>query len=125
MTTHARKHLIAWLGILAMCLIVFAPVVSQLLVSARAGNPDAILCSATLPPADAALHDHGGTLAACGYCDLLADQPGVPTLPAPQAVLIVLVMLLALPVPCTRFTPIGAFPSGQPRAPPAFRQISL
>jgi hypothetical protein len=101
------------------------PVVSQLVVAAHADNPTAILCSATLPSVDAHHQGHGDNLAACDYCDLLADQPAITTLPPVLPVLVLLVMVLAVPTLCTRFTPLGAFPSGQPRAPPAFHQIRL
>jgi hypothetical protein len=119
MTVHFCKRLSAWLGILATCLIVFVPVVSQLLLAAHADKPTAIVCSATLPLSGAVHHRHGDGIAACDYCDLLVDQPAVPTLPVLPPVLVMLVVLLAVLVLCTRFTPIGAFPSGQPRAPPA------
>ncbi|MEJ0004016.1 MAG: DUF2946 domain-containing protein [Pararobbsia sp.] len=80
MVFPTRKHLSAWLGIFAMCLIVFVPVASQLLVAVRANEPLAALCSVTQPAGDGA-HHAGDPLAACGYCDLLADSDGHPTGP--------------------------------------------
>jgi hypothetical protein len=46
MTFYNRKYLTAWLGLITMWLIVFAPLVSQLVASARADEPVAALCSA-------------------------------------------------------------------------------
>ncbi|QXE07336.1 DUF2946 domain-containing protein (plasmid) [Paraburkholderia sprentiae WSM5005] len=77
------------------------------------------------PSADSGHRAHGDPLAACGYCDLLADHVAIPTLHPSPLVLITLVMIVAAPVLSTRFTPRGILPTGPPRAPPAFRQISL
>lgn len=129
MSYRTRKHLTAWLGLFAMWLIVLAPVVSQLVVAARLDDPaTAALCSATQPATatDGGYHAHGDSLAACGYCDLLAGHMAIPTLPPPSLlVLVILVLIVAAPILSTRFTPLGAFPSGRPRAPPAFPQFSL
>jgi hypothetical protein len=108
-----------------MCLIVVVPLVSQLIVSARADEPGATLCSAFQPGAHSTDRMSGDALAACGYCDLLADHVAVPTMPAVLPVLIVLVAIAAAPVLSTRFTPLGAFPSGRPRAPPVLLTSSL
>jgi hypothetical protein len=113
-----RKRLTAWLGLIAMWLIVFAPVVSQLVVSARAQEPVAALCSTT-QPAGGGHYASADPLAACGYCDLLASHPAMPSVPPLALTLLVLVAFAAAPVLSTRFTPFGAFPSGRPRAPPA------
>jgi hypothetical protein len=121
MTESVRKRLTAWLGIVAMCLVVLAPVVSQLLVAARAESPEVALCSAIHDDAGHARADHGSgadPLAACGYCDFFADNIAAPGVPPMLPVLIVLVAIAAAPVLSTRFTPLGAFPSGRPRAPP-------
>jgi hypothetical protein len=125
MAHRTRSRLIAWLGIFAMCLIVFVPLVSQLVVSAHADEPNAALCSAFQPSGDSAHHMNGDTFAACGYCDLFANHVAVPTLPPALPVLIVLIATAAAPVLSTRFTPLGAFPSGRPRAPPVFLTSSL
>ncbi|ANN66115.1 DUF2946 domain-containing protein [Bordetella bronchialis] len=55
----------------------------------------------------------------CGYCDLLGHTPAVSLVPpAPIAPLLLLFVVFVLPT-LTRYTPLGAFPSGRPRAPPA------
>lgn len=124
MVFPTRKHLSAWLGIFAMCLIVFVPVASQLLVAVRANEPLAALCSVTQPAGDGA-HHAGDPLAACGYCDLLADQMVIPPVPPVIEFVALRVLTLAVATLSTRFTPLGAFPSGRPRGPPVSLQISL
>ncbi|MBJ9663851.1 DUF2946 domain-containing protein [Burkholderia gladioli] len=131
MRRRSRTRFTAWLGLLAMWLIVLAPLVSQLLAAHRANDPTVVaICSTahapsqsmamSMPmPADSAMQmDHTDPLAACGYCDLLADHLVLPSLPPAPLVLVMLVALAAAPVLSTRFTPLGAFPSGRPRAPP-------
>jgi hypothetical protein len=49
MTASYRKQLTAWLGMLAMWLIVCAPAISQLLVHARGQEPIADICSVLRP----------------------------------------------------------------------------
>jgi hypothetical protein len=78
----------AWLGVFAMWLIVFAPVVSQGRVSHDRNAPLATICSIDEQPA-AGHHSHGLHLGACGYCDLLAHHvpapaPALPPLPAAE-----------------------------------------
>jgi Protein of unknown function (DUF2946) len=125
MTLRARKRLTAWLGIFAMCLIVSVPLISRLVMRAHADEPGAVLCSSVQPVVDGAHQMSGDPLAACGYCDLLADHVAVPAIPPVLPVLIVLIAIAAAPILSTRFTPLGAFPSGRPRAPPVFLQLSL
>jgi hypothetical protein len=117
MTFRNRKHLTAWLGLIAMWLIVFAPVVSQLVVSARAHEPVAALCSTHQTES---LEHHGSALSldACGYCDLLADHVAMPSVPPAAVSVVLLVSAVLTAVLSTRFTPLGAFPSGRPRDPP-------
>jgi hypothetical protein len=104
---------------IAIWLIVLAPVVSQLVVAARNSEPVAATCAAHASPAEMRpAHDNG--MVACGYCDLLADHAALPTVSGPLPVLVMLVTIAAAPILSTRFTPLGAFPSGRPRAPPAF-----
>ncbi|OZI24007.1 hypothetical protein CAL26_07200 [Bordetella genomosp. 9] len=56
----------------------------------------------------------------CGYCDLLNHVPALSMVPpAPAAALLLLFAVFVLPA-LRRYTPLGAFPSGRPRAPPAF-----
>jgi hypothetical protein len=120
MAPRFRKHLTAWLGLIAMWLIVFAPLVSQWVVATYDSDPAATLCSVAQPAAGSAHAGHGDPLAACGYCHLLADQAAMPTLPAAPLLFVMLVAIAATLVLPVRFTPLGAFPSGRPRAPPAF-----
>lgn len=104
-----------------MWLIVLGPIVSQLVVAAHRDDPAAAaLCSAVQPTTDSAHAQHVDPLAACGYCDLLADHIAIPTIPPAPLVLVMLLVALAAPALNIRFTPLGAFPSGRPRAPPAF-----
>ncbi|MDR6449749.1 DUF2946 domain-containing protein [Paraburkholderia sp. 22099] len=130
MTSRSRHHLTAWLGLIAMWLVVFAPVVSQMLASSRVHEPLAALCSALQPrgpseasaiaqagPAPVSL-SHADAFGACGYCHLLEHHVAMPVvaavdLPAPLAL-----AGTAPPTLSTRFTPLGAFPSGRPRDPP-------
>nr|WP_175106632.1 DUF2946 domain-containing protein [Pararobbsia alpina] len=119
MTFRNRKHLTTWLGLIAMWLIVFAPLVSQLVVSARAHEPVAALCS-VVQPGHPEHHSPASLLDACGYCDLLADHIVMPSVPQAAVSIVLLVSVAAVAVLGTRFTPLGAFPSGRPRAPPVF-----
>jgi hypothetical protein len=119
MNLHANRRLTAWLGMIAIWLIVLAPVVSQFVVAARNHEPATALCSAMAPPADTH-HVHDTGLSACGYCDLLADHAALPSVPPPPLVLVMLVTIASVAILSTCFTPLGAFPSGRPRAPPAF-----
>jgi hypothetical protein len=104
-----------------MWLIVLAPLVSQLVVAARDDDPAAaVVCSAVQPSSDAEHATHGNSLAACGYCDLLAGHGVISARPPAPLVLVMLVVMAAVPVLSTSFTPRGAFASGRPRAPPVF-----
>ncbi|GAB2913266.1 hypothetical protein GCM10027093_59640 [Paraburkholderia jirisanensis] len=118
MNFYARRSVIAWLGIFAMCLIVFAPAVSQWMVSVRAGEPVAALCTVS-QTGGADHHTVGDLLSACGYCDLLAAHAAPPPIPPSIAPVLLLPIVAAVTVLSTRFTPVGAFPTGRPRAPPA------
>lgn len=129
MSLRNRRRLTAWLGLFAMCLVVLVPLVSQWVVAARIDDPaTAALCSVMQPAGDAAQTQgahRGDPLAACGYCDLLADHPTVPAMPMPMLVLVVLVAITVVPALSTRFTPLGAFRSGRPRGPPPLPSFSL
>ncbi|CAE6808856.1 hypothetical protein R69888_05565 [Paraburkholderia haematera] len=121
----------AWLGLIAMWLVVFAPVVSQMLVSNRAHEPFAALCSA-LPPGNPNLASqsaqagpapvqlsHDDAFGACGYCHLLEHHVAMPGVAAAEPPAAFALAGTAPPALSTRFTPLGAFPSGRPRDPPA------
>jgi hypothetical protein len=130
MTLRSRNRMTAWLGLIAMWLVVFAPLVSQMLLATHAHEPVAALCS-TLHPSgtdDAGLIAHSApepvhlshddAFGACGYCHLFEHHVAMPAVAAvePSSAL-----ALAGTPPATlstRFTPAGAFPSGRPRAPP-------
>jgi hypothetical protein len=140
MNSHTHRRLTAWLGMIAIWLIVLVPVVSQLVVAHRHAEAVTSRCTMssmssmqtmspmhmtssmhmmTMPSSDMhGAHDDG--MVACGYCDLLANHAALPTVAPSLPVLVMLVTMAALPVLSTRFTPLGAFPSGRPRAPPVF-----
>jgi hypothetical protein len=130
MTPRSRNRLTAWLGLIAMWLVVFAPIVSQTLASNRAQEPIAALCSA-LAPAGPAVTDHAGAASAmpvhlshddafgaCGYCHLLQHHVAMPAVASTEPAVAVVIAGTAPPALSTRFTPLGAFPSGRPRGPP-------
>jgi hypothetical protein len=117
MTLRNRRYLTAWLGVIAMWLIVFAPVISQLVVRMQLDEPVATLCSA-LTPGSPAHHAPADSLAACGYCDLLAGHAAAPPVPPLAMVFLAVVVVVAAQRLATGFVPLGAFPSGRPRAPP-------
>ncbi|WP_322007561.1 DUF2946 domain-containing protein [Paraburkholderia tropica] len=76
------NRLTAWLGILAILLAVFAPLVTQLIE--RGQVPADVLCSAAAHDgANGASTQTGKSLAAhldaCGYCSLLAHSPALNT----------------------------------------------
>ncbi|RDK00986.1 DUF2946 domain-containing protein [Paraburkholderia lacunae] len=128
MTPRSRNRMTAWLGLIAMWLVVFAPVVSQMLVSERAHEPVAALCSALQPLASVqASHagqspvrlSHDDAFGACGYCHLFEHHVAMPTLAPAEPSVALAVAAAAPPALSTRFTPLGAFPSGRPRDPPA------
>lgn len=121
MASRSRKQLTAWLGIVAMWLIVFAPLASQLVASAHPADPVAsVVCSAMQPSHGVADTLHASPLAACGYCDLLADHATAPALPPVLPVFVVQTVATVVPALSVQFAPPGAFPSGRPRDPPVF-----
>jgi Protein of unknown function (DUF2946) len=105
----------AWLGLVAMWLVVCAPLVSQLVFASRAHEPVASLCSAVAP-----LHHEraSGLLAECGYCDLLATHAAMPSMPPVAVQILALIAVMVAPVLSVHFVPLGTFPSGRSRAPP-------
>jgi hypothetical protein len=131
MTPRSHNRMTAWLGLIAMWLVVFAPVVSQLLVSNRANEPFAVLCSALQPAGQsvagaanrsipAPVHlSHDDAFGACGYCHLLEHHVAMTSVAAVEPLPALALAGTAPPALSTRFTPLGAFPSGRPRDPPA------
>jgi hypothetical protein len=130
MTQRSRNHLTAWLGLFAMWLVVFAPLVSQMLIANRDHEPIAALCSALHPSgaSEAGLDSHTGpapvhlshddAFGACGYCHLLEHHVAMPVVAAIEPPAALALAGTAPPTLSTRFTPLGAFPSGRPRGPP-------
>jgi len=134
MTAHAHgKRLAAWLGMIAMLLIACAPTVSHLAANAR--TVAATVCGETATPAQTLLitldgrqddpHTAGGqpdphVLDDCGYCGLMTHEAALPSVPPALPSPLPLLMLTMLLPALFRFTPIGAFPCGRPRAPPVF-----
>jgi hypothetical protein len=109
----------AWLGLVAMWLVVCVPLVSQLVVASREQEPVAALCSVATPSDTSSHHDAApGSLSACGYCDLLATHAAMPSVPPAAVQIVTLIVIMAAAVLSVRFTPLGAFPSGRPRDPP-------
>ena len=117
MTLRFRKYTTAWLGLIAMWLLVFAPLVSQLVVSARAREPIAVICSAAQHSA-ASRHVPAAALDACGYCTLLAGQVLAPQTQPAAAPVLPRAVIAAAPELSIYFTPSSVFPSGRPRDPP-------
>ncbi|RQH09120.1 DUF2946 domain-containing protein [Paraburkholderia dinghuensis] len=144
MTNRFRTHLTAWLGLLAMWLIVSAPIVSQLVERARSHeNPAVALMEMNMSEMsmgdmrmgnmpmhkahmkaaargvnDGSHHASKPSMAACDYCNLLATHAAMPALRHVAESAHMFIMFAATRVLSTRFTPIGAFPAGRPRAPP-------
>ncbi|MEQ0777820.1 DUF2946 domain-containing protein [Paraburkholderia tropica] len=114
-----RKRLSTWLALLAMWLVVVMPDVSQLVASAHAREPVAELCSGGSSPDHMAGHPLG-SLAQCGYCDLLhvhTPLPGV-AIAAPLAQM----RTTRAPAPSSRelIARVEGWRPDQPRAPPRF-----
>lgn len=118
MKLRTRNHTVAWLGMIAMLLVVFAPLVSQLLASARADTPVGIICSAAAGEQPGTKHSASpDALSACGYCNLLAHHvpaPAIASSPLPSHVVLAAAPVSAQPA----YIPQFEFPSGRPRDPP-------
>jgi hypothetical protein len=134
--SHRARSLTAWLGLLAMCLVVFAPLISQSLMAARTEQAqiqaiEQQLCSADKQDATAMPMHAGhagvpdGSISACSYCDFLAGHAALPTVPPAALVLVLFVLIAAVAMPPLRHIAFGAFPSGRPRAPPALPRLAV
>lgn len=134
---HSRRarSRTAWFGLLAMCMVVFAPLVSQTLMAARMGQArvhaiEHQLCSAdSRTAADTAPHaGHAGTqhdpMSACGYCNFMAGHAALPAVPAAALALLLLVFIAVLAMPPLRHVACAAIFPGRPRAPPAFSRLA-
>lgn len=119
---NPRKHtlLTTWLGLVAMWLIVLAPLVSQLVAAHRAHEPDTTLalCSAVQPASTAPHLSHDDAFGACGYCHLFEHHVAMTPVAAPEPSATPVLAVDTVATLSTRFTPLGAFPSGRPRDPP-------
>jgi len=118
MKLRIHKHAVAWLGLMAMLLVVFAPLMTQLIVSAHAEKPIGFICSSAMSETPAVVHSGSlDKLNACGYCNFFAHH--VPaTIIAPPQPLVDAVLAIAQVSPPAVFIPFPAFPSGRPRDPP-------
>jgi Protein of unknown function (DUF2946) len=120
---RARHHCVAWLGLMAMWLVVFAPTISQMIVAARADGPGCTLHAAVQSEEHAhhAHHMHhadSNMLDACGYCDLFAHHVAAPTV-VPSPLLATVELATAQIAAPPAFLPsAAAFPSDRPRGPP-------
>jgi hypothetical protein len=137
----AARRCTAWLGLLAMCLLVLMPLASRSLAMVHGMTmPMAMSMAGAAAPASARSMDdlctagrddearpadhrgrdgsRGDLLAACGYCDFLADHAVMPGVAPAALVLASILVFIVPPVPGSRIAAFGAFPSGRPRAPP-------
>lgn len=125
MTSRSHQRLKAWLGLIAMWLVVAGPTASRLLYTSH--DLAVPVCSAEAGTQHHSLpvyhihvggqHDSPSPLEACGYCSLFAHSTAMPSVP--PAALALLLALIPLAVPRrARFTPSSLFPSGRPRDPP-------
>ncbi|WP_175108439.1 DUF2946 domain-containing protein [Pararobbsia alpina] len=123
MLSRFNRKIGSFLGLLAILMVTFAPTISQAVAASRdlSALPDA-LCSAhatsdhqqdnTPDPHSIAAHWQ-----ACGYCNLLAHMPALPTV---QATFAATVWAIQHRI-ATRFESvrrIASFTAAQPRAPP-------
>ncbi|MFP3801224.1 DUF2946 domain-containing protein [Paraburkholderia sp. SIMBA_027] len=114
---RVRKQSGTWLALLAMCLIVFAPLISQFSAAERGQTPSPIVCSASGHAAASQPHD-AGDLSACGYCNLLATSAPPPLVMAMTSKFPQLTAILATPARRAVLSWI-AYLAGYPRAPPS------
>jgi Protein of unknown function (DUF2946) len=117
MTERSRKLMTAWLGLVAMWLIVFAPLVSQGLASHDA-YPPAVCSAHEAHDAEAHRHVLADHLSACGYCNLLAHQALAPASALPQWRSAARYRF-AEPLPRYPFASRKAFPAARPRDSPS------
>jgi hypothetical protein len=118
MKLRIHKHAVAWLGLMAMLLAVFAPLMSHLIASARADEPVGFFCSTVKNESPSGTHSVSkDQLDACGYCNFFAHH--VPaTIAAPPQLLANAVLVIAQVSAPAVFIPYATFPSGRPRDPP-------
>ena len=124
MSFHSHRKLTAWLGLFAIWLGLVMPMVSQGVQ--RHQNP---VLSLSVCAADSESDGHGITLdaehsryhqitvAACGYCGLLANHPPVPYIAVPPPMAGINYALIAA-TPHHRVSLASLFPPSFARAPP-------
>lgn len=134
--SRRARNWTAWLGLLAMCLVVFMPLASQSLAAARVAQAriEAIehgLCSADgQDPSAMSMHSGhegspGGLMVACGYCGFMAGHAALPAVPPVALVFVLLVFIAMAAMPPLLRVASGVFPSGRPRAPPVFPRLAV
>ncbi|RRX07817.1 DUF2946 domain-containing protein [Pandoraea apista] len=102
MTKRNQRRLTVWLGLVAMWLLVVAPLVSNVLLAARADGPHGPLCSATSQfenPNGRGVGEHSQHAVhgdACCYCHLLEHHAVVPGTPLAAIYLACIVVVLAV-----------------------------
>ncbi|HEX7908024.1 MAG TPA: DUF2946 domain-containing protein [Paraburkholderia sp.] len=101
-----------------MWLVVFAPLVSQLLVASRADEPVSAICSTVNSDGPAAQHASPDKLAVCGYCDLFTHHVAAPGVPPAGIVATLLLTDAQVSAPPPFVPHAAAFPAGRPRDPP-------
>ncbi|TCG04056.1 hypothetical protein BZM27_43555 [Paraburkholderia steynii] len=96
MTIRARKHTVVWLGIIAMWLMVFSLLASQLLKLTQTADLVAATCSA-VKSENARQYTLPDTFSVCDYCDIMAQQAtAVTSVPALEMAAILLATVLTL-----------------------------
>jgi hypothetical protein len=125
MNSGYPRRLAAWLGLIAIWLIVAAPFVSRVIsfsqelvvpvCSAEAGVHGAVALHVRT---DGRHNGPTSPLDACSYCSLFAHSTATPLVPS-VAPAVLLAALVALIVPAgNQFRPPAIFPPGHPRDPP-------
>jgi hypothetical protein len=119
MKLRIHKHAVAWLGLVAMLLVVFAPLTCQLIASARAKESAGIVCSTGSHEHSAASHSTShDQMDTCGYCSFFSHHVAAATIVAPPQALADAVFVAPRISEPNAFIPISTFPSGRPRDPP-------
>lgn len=116
MKPGTRKHLVAWLGLMAMLLISFVPLASQL-VAANSISGDHMICSTAGDSAPAHATDMSQA-DACGYCSFFDHYASLPTSFAAPDQFLRVVVTLAIATTPTAPALLAQYPTGRPRAPP-------
>jgi len=123
----ARKHLVAWLGLIAMLLVGLVPPVSQLIAAAHGTAPTALICGmpiAAMQGSDGhATHDKQPSPSvqgdACGYCSFFDHYTPLPTLLIVPTQFVRTALAMAVTVETGVAALRDSYPASLPRAPPA------